>query len=151
MKKLKNNPHSDRIVEMLTMRPAAYPDRGKDLNDAIILAAELLDALETLHNHAKTNGAYQDSAGAGAAVHAKVTLALQGGKLGLTPVDQAILRTLESGYGWCIADIAGGIPQEPGTTNRQHSAMIHRRLVALQRAGLVHPLDDKKPIAWVRG
>jgi len=38
----------DRIVVMLTKRPAIYPDRGKDLNDGIALAAELLIVLESI-------------------------------------------------------------------------------------------------------
>lgn len=53
----------DRILEMLAKRPAVCAHGERNINDAVILAAELLDALETLHNHAKSFGVYRDSVG----------------------------------------------------------------------------------------
>jgi len=38
----------ERIVAILTKRPAVFPDRGKDLNDGIALAADFLAVLESI-------------------------------------------------------------------------------------------------------
>jgi hypothetical protein len=68
----------------------------------------------------------------------------------LTPIDQAILSSLQKDGGWIIRDIAGGIPQPAGMSNRQHSALINQRLHIMETNGLVRRLDDEKPIAWVK-
>jgi hypothetical protein len=61
----------DRILEMLAQRPALEAGLGtRGLNDAVALAAELLEGLdhsrrtlEALHQHALAAGAYGDPAG----------------------------------------------------------------------------------------
>jgi hypothetical protein len=70
--------------------------------------------------------------------------------MNLTDFDRQILAALRGEGGFIVRDIAGLIPiQPPSTNSRQHSARIHHRLVQLQHAGRVRPLDDQKPIAWV--
>ena len=38
----------ERIIAILTIRPAVYPDREKDLNDGVALAADFLAVLESI-------------------------------------------------------------------------------------------------------
>lgn len=69
----------------------------------------------------------------------------------LTEFDQKILNYLHLDGAWIVRDIAGAIPlQAAGISTRQHSAQIAYRLTLMQHAGLVRPLDDKKPIAWLK-
>jgi hypothetical protein len=40
--------NEERVICILTKRPAVYPDRSKDLNDGIALAADFLAVLESI-------------------------------------------------------------------------------------------------------
>lgn len=70
-------------------------------------------------------------------------------------IRQVVLRTVDKvcsdNSGFCTGDIANLIGRQPGhESNQQHSALIGRELRALEKAGLVGRLDDKKPVVWVK-
>ncbi len=70
----------------------------------------------------------------------------------MTDLQKAVLSLVERRFdGYCTGDIAALSARQPGSdSNRQHSALIGRALRALEKAGLVRRLDDKKPVVWCR-
>lgn len=64
--------------------------------------------------------------------------------------DEQILEALRGPGAYCTGDVARNCNPLFGHNNRTHTAFIRQRLLTLQRAGLVKPLDDLKPVCWVR-
>lgn len=60
-----------------------------------------------------------------------------------------ILAALDGPGGWTTGDIARQCKPTFGT-NRMHSAFIRQKLLLLQTEGKVIPMDDKKPVCWVK-
>jgi hypothetical protein len=52
--------------------------------------------------------------------------------------------------GWVTADIANCVRPIFGHNARTHSAFVRRKLLDMQKAGTVKPMDNLKPVAWVR-
>lgn len=64
--------------------------------------------------------------------------------------DAQILEVLEGEGGFTTGDIAERVGPVFGHNKRTHSGFIRTRLLAMQNAGLVRPMDDMKPVVWVR-
>lgn len=65
----------------------------------------------------------------------------------LAPDDLALLRTLEEGCGHTL----GVRCIEAGLDHRQKGlAAAHKRMLYMEREGLVRRADDRKPIIWLR-
>lgn len=61
-----------------------------------------------------------------------------------------ILAALDGPGGWTTGDIARQCKPMRGNNRNQHSAFIRQYLLALQAEGKVKPMDDQKPICWVK-
>lgn len=70
----------------------------------------------------------------------------------MTLVELSILRVLDEQGGFVTGDVAdrAGMWRSPEPDNRAASIKARRALLDLQARGLVAPMDDQKPIAWVR-
>lgn len=65
----------------------------------------------------------------------------------LAPHDEALLRVMEEDSGYTL----GRRCQDAGLpSDRRGLAAAHKRMCHLQREGLVRPMDDRKPIIWLR-
>lgn len=65
-------------------------------------------------------------------------------------VDAMILKALDGPGGFTTGQIASVCTPRFGDDKRAHSRWIRTRLLALQEAGMVRPMDDEKPVCWVR-
>jgi hypothetical protein len=66
-----------------------------------------------------------------------------------TDYDSLILQVLQGPGGLTTGLIAGACKPYLGHDKRVHSRYIRNRLLALQEAGKVRPMDDLKPVCWV--
>ncbi|KQP36122.1 hypothetical protein [Pseudorhodoferax sp. Leaf274] len=64
--------------------------------------------------------------------------------------DTQIMVYLSKVGGSTTGTIANYVRPMFGHSARTHSAFIRTRLLALQKEGKVAPMDELKPVAWVR-
>ncbi len=67
-----------------------------------------------------------------------------------TDYDSLILQVLHGQRGLTTGLIAGACKPYLGQDRQVHTRYIRNRLLALQEAGKVRPMDDLKPVCWVR-
>lgn len=67
--------------------------------------------------------------------------------MNLSREDIAILRALSESSGYATGPLSRMIE---GNRGHKYSARTRQRCLALQKDGLLAPLDDKKPIIWCR-
>lgn len=63
--------------------------------------------------------------------------------------DTQILNALSGPGGRTTGDVAARCTPQFGHSRQTHTAYIRLRLLELQRAGRVKPLDEQKPVCWV--
>lgn len=64
--------------------------------------------------------------------------------------ESQILAALDGPGGWTTGDIAKQCKPMRGNNRNQHSAFIRKVLLRLQIMGRVKPMDDQKPVCWVK-
>ena len=63
----------------------------------------------------------------------------------------SILRSLsEHNCGWLTGEVAARVLPHNYPSKSMRSSACRRWLLELQRAGLVAPTDNKKPVVWIR-
>lgn len=65
-------------------------------------------------------------------------------------VDAMILQSLDGPGGFTTGQISSMCKPRVGDDRRAHTRWIRTRLLALQEAGMVRPMDNEKPVCWVR-
>lgn len=64
--------------------------------------------------------------------------------------DDLILQALRGPGGFTTGQVAGMCTPYLGSSKAEHTRFIRTRLLALQEAGQVRPMDSLKPVCWVR-
>lgn len=67
-----------------------------------------------------------------------------------TDYDSLILQTLRGPVGLPTGLVAQACAPYVGRDKREHTRFIRTRLLALQQVGKVRPMDQHKPVCWVR-
>lgn len=67
----------------------------------------------------------------------------------MSDLEQAIIRVLGREAGWTTGQIARKVIELRDGTSYTRSARVRKVLLGLQKRGIVKPLDDLKPVAWV--
>lgn len=67
-----------------------------------------------------------------------------------TDYDSLILQALRGPGGMTTGLVARACAPCVGRDKGEHSRFIRTRLLALQKAGKVRPMDQHKPVCWVR-
>lgn len=68
----------------------------------------------------------------------------------LTSSDIAVLRALDEDGGFTTGEAARRSGVSFGHNNHTRSGAVRAWLLHMQKEGLVRPLDNQKPVAWVR-
>lgn len=67
----------------------------------------------------------------------------------MSDLESAIIRVLSRDAGWTTGDIARQVIELRDGTSYTRSARVRQVLLGLQKRGIVKPLDELKPVAWV--
>lgn len=67
----------------------------------------------------------------------------------MSDLEQAIIRVLDRDAGWTTGQIAQQVIELRDGASYKRSARVRQVLLGLQKRGIVKPLDDLKPVAWV--